>query len=106
MHALEVMKKVGNIWQKLGSKEKQRFEDEAQIDKQRFLREIRIFKKELDSTNDTNKESQEESLQNSKVKSAIKTTNTNPMDIEMKEVVSESSNVLKSKLSPKKTEQS
>jgi len=50
MHALEIMKKVGNIWQKLGPKEKQRFEAQAEVDKQRFLKEIRIFKEEMDSS--------------------------------------------------------
>mmetsp|Transcript_19871 Transcript_19871/g.19493 ORF Transcript_19871/g.19493 Transcript_19871/m.19493 type:complete len:322 (+) Transcript_19871:7-972(+) len=49
MHALEVMKKVGQLWQKLDSINKKRFDDQAQVDKQRFLKELEFFQKELDS---------------------------------------------------------
>lgn len=49
MHALEVMKKVGQLWQELDSTNKKRFDDQAQADKQRFLKELEFFQKELDS---------------------------------------------------------
>ena len=50
MHALEIMKKVGNIWQNLSPKDKTEFEDEAKVDKQRFLKELINFKKELEGS--------------------------------------------------------
>jgi len=50
MHALEIMKKVGNIWQNLSPQDKTEFEDEARVDKQRFLKELINFKKELEGS--------------------------------------------------------
>lgn len=51
MHALEVMKKVGKLWQELDKENKKIFEDQAKVDKQRFLREMEKFQKELDAVN-------------------------------------------------------
>lgn len=42
------MKKVGNIWQKLDGKGRERFENEAKVDKLRFLKEMREFQKDIE----------------------------------------------------------
>lgn len=47
MHALQVMKEVGKTWQNLNGKEKQRYEDLAELDKERFLSDIKKFEQEI-----------------------------------------------------------
>lgn len=93
MHALEVMKKVGSIWQKLSAKEKKKFEDGAQLDKQRFQRELEIFRRELDSSNDSDKDSNYTDMPSSKVKNYVKTTNVEHSDRKMKKTASDSTNL-------------
>lgn len=51
MHALEVMKKVGKLWQELDRENKKIFEDQAKVDKLRFLKEMDKFQKEMDAVN-------------------------------------------------------
>lgn len=47
MHALQVMKEVGKTWQNLNAKEKKRYEDLAETDKERFMSEMKRFEQEI-----------------------------------------------------------
>lgn len=47
MHALQVMKEVGKIWQNLAKEEKEQYELQAQEDKLRFVHEMEQFEVQL-----------------------------------------------------------
>lgn len=47
MHALQVMKEVGKIWQNLSKEEKDQYEEQAQEDKMRFTQEMELFEAQL-----------------------------------------------------------
>lgn len=47
MHALEIMKEVGQLWQNLTPKEKQEYESLANEDKIRFKKDMEVFEKEI-----------------------------------------------------------
>lgn len=49
MHALQVMKEVGKIWQNLSVEAKQRFELQAKTDKERYSNEMKEFENSLSS---------------------------------------------------------
>lgn len=49
MHALDIMKEVGRLWQSLNSKDKSKFDEQAQLDKIRFKTEIEAFQNEINS---------------------------------------------------------
>jgi len=49
MHALQVMKEVGKLWKNLDQSSRKLFDDQAQVDKLRFLKEMKVFEKELNS---------------------------------------------------------
>lgn len=49
MHALDVMKEVGKTWQRLTFPEKQRFENEALRDKERYIQELKAFEEACES---------------------------------------------------------
>jgi len=61
MHALQVMKEVGKTWQNLNAPDKVNYEDQAKIDKDRFIKEMADFEDQINAF----KDSDEEELQSS-----------------------------------------
>lgn len=52
MGALDVMKSVGNRWQNMTEKERQYFQDQADVDKIRYLKEMNEFYNEVEKIGD------------------------------------------------------
>ena len=57
MHALDIMKEVGRLWQSLDPVNKARFDAQAQQDKIRFKNEIEAFEAEVKNMQSTPAES-------------------------------------------------
>lgn len=78
MHALEVMKTVGRLWQDLDPLLRGNFEEQAKVDKQRFLDEMKVFQQQLEALNCD--EAEEDSGKDSpKEKSEVVVANSEPV---------------------------
>lgn len=55
MHALQVMKEVGKLWQKLPAEDRKQYDILADKDKVRFQNQIEDFNKEVESVQKSNR---------------------------------------------------
>ena len=56
MHALQIMKEVGKTWQNLDALDKVKYEEQAMIDKDRFIKQMADFEQQISSFSNTQEE--------------------------------------------------
>jgi arsenate reductase-like glutaredoxin family protein len=74
MHALQIMKEVGKTWQNLDALDKVKYEEQAMIDKDRFIKQMADFEQQINSFSNTQEEEilplQKDELKKSKASKA------------------------------------
>jgi hypothetical protein len=56
MHALQIMKEVGKTWQNLDALDKVKYEEQAMVDKDRFIKQMADFEQQINSFSNTQEE--------------------------------------------------